>query len=272
MSKTRKIEKTIEIASSAEAVWKALTEAEELMRWFPLDARSKLGPGGSIWYSWGPPYEAESEIEIWDPPRRLKLRNDWAHSEAPTEPGSERVAMDFTLESEAGKTVLRLVHSGFNAGADWDDEFEGTRRGWEQELLGLKHYLERHPGQNRRSVWVRTKVELSREAVWQRLTGVDGLNLDGLKDQASFDRLTATSERLQGRVLLQRPPEDFCAVLENWNDAFLRLSVEKWSRPRLHSEPHVWLSTYNLTNFHVMSVQTNWTKLLTRLFPDEFKE
>ena len=278
MSKTREIKTTIEIEADIDAVWKALTDAEELMRWFPLDARSKPEPGGKIWYSWGPPYEGESHIEIWDPPHRLKLRDQWGGS-APdgqvreVEPGvPARVAMDYTLETEGGKTILRLVHSGFGAGADWDDEFEGTRRGWDQELLGLKHYLEHHAGHDRKSVWARIKVELSRDEAWRRLTGSDGLNVPPLKQGDTFDLTTSGGERLQGRVLKHTPGEDFVAVLENWNDAFMRFSVEQSSRPRPYAEPNLWLSTYGLMNSQVMSFQISWTKLLTRLFPQEFKE
>jgi len=36
------------MASSAESVWKALTNAEELKRWFPLEARAEPGKGGKI--------------------------------------------------------------------------------------------------------------------------------------------------------------------------------------------------------------------------------
>jgi len=278
MSKSREIKTRIEIEADIEAVWKSLTDAEELMRWFPLDARSRPEPGGNIWYSWGPPYEGESQIEIWDPPHHLRLRDQWAGSspDGPLreiEPGvPARVAMDYTLETEGGKTVLRLVHSGFGAGADWDDEFEGTRRGWDQELLSLKHYLEHHAGQHRRPVWARVKVELSREEAWSRLTGSDGLNIPPLKQGDSFDLTTSGGEQLKGRVLLYRHGEDFVAAVENWNDAFLRFSVEKYSRPRAHTEPNLWLSTYGLMNSQVMAFQISWTKMLTRLFPQEFKE
>lgn len=266
----RQIERQIEIEAPVEAVWNALTDAEELMRWFPLDARVTPGPGGSVWFSWGPPYEGESQIEIWDPPRRLKLRDQWGgHVETSDRP---QVAMDFTLESTEGKTILRVVHSGFNSGADWDDEFEGTSRGWLQEFLGLKHYLEHHAGEPRRAVWARVKVELSREEVWQKVMSADGLNLDGLREGESFDRVSSAGEQLQGRVLLCRPSEDFCAALENCNNAFLRIGVERSSKPRLHAEPHLWLSTYNIANSQVMSFQVNWTKLLSRLFPGEFQE
>jgi len=42
------------VRASAEAIWKALSEAEGLRRWFPLDARMKPVEGGTIWLStWG---------------------------------------------------------------------------------------------------------------------------------------------------------------------------------------------------------------------------
>jgi uncharacterized protein YndB with AHSA1/START domain len=54
-------------------VWRALTEAEELTRHFPLEARVTPGVGGSIWISWGGAWNGELRIEIWDPPSRLRL-------------------------------------------------------------------------------------------------------------------------------------------------------------------------------------------------------
>lgn len=45
--KERRIEKEIEINAPLEDVWKALTDANELARWFPLEARVTPGPGGT---------------------------------------------------------------------------------------------------------------------------------------------------------------------------------------------------------------------------------
>ena len=59
--------------------------------------------------------------------------------------------MEFTLETHQGKTRLRLVHSGFGEGAAWDNELEGITEGWQAELRSLRHYLERHRGQDRYS-------------------------------------------------------------------------------------------------------------------------
>ena len=115
-------------------------------------------------------------------------------------------------------------------------------------------------------------MELSREEVWPRLAGKDGLNIPPLKDGDSFDLTTSNHERLKGRVLLHRTGEHLIAVLENLNDAFLRVSVERSSKPRPYAEPHLWLSTYGLMNSQAMSFQISWTKMLARLFPQEFEE
>ena len=41
---SRFIEKTVVVDSPVDVVWHALTDAEELTRWFPVDARVKPGP------------------------------------------------------------------------------------------------------------------------------------------------------------------------------------------------------------------------------------
>jgi uncharacterized protein YndB with AHSA1/START domain len=48
------LEFEIEVAAPVEAVSKALTDAAELSRWFPLEAEVKPGVGGTIRLSWGP--------------------------------------------------------------------------------------------------------------------------------------------------------------------------------------------------------------------------
>ena len=49
----RVFDMSIDIDASADAVWSALTEARELTRWFPLEARVIPGEGGSMYWGWG---------------------------------------------------------------------------------------------------------------------------------------------------------------------------------------------------------------------------
>ncbi len=265
-AKTRTIEKVIEIQVPMDVVWKAITDSDELTRWLPLDARTVPGKGGMIWYSWGPPYEGENEILVWDPPRHLKLSDQWAehsHGEKPREIEAgipSHVTTDFYLQTERGKTVLRLVHSGFGRSADWDDEFDGTNRGWEFELMGLRHYLERHPGQSRKSVWARVKTGSGRKEVWEKLTSPGGIVL--VVGEKHYEGSIA-SERIYGDVLQYDNTVDFCGTIENWNDAFFRFRLEKSGET---IEPNLWLSTYNLPNHRIIYLQDQWSRLLCKKF------
>ncbi len=66
MADRRAIEKEITIRATADAVWKALTDAGELVRWFAPEARVTPGPGGAIFVSWGPGMEGEQKISLWE--------------------------------------------------------------------------------------------------------------------------------------------------------------------------------------------------------------
>ena len=160
----RVIDQSIEINASEEAVWKALTDAEELTRWFPPEARVTPGKGGSIWFSWGSGVEGSSLIEVWEPNRRLTL----------SEPNGVRI--DYFIEKSGQATVLRLVHYGFGPGAEWDDAYDATQAGWAYFLYNLRFYLERHAGEPRHMISVRSRVP-TREDAWSLLKSAEGLSI-----------------------------------------------------------------------------------------------
>lgn len=175
--KTREVSVEIEISASMDDVWEALTDANELTRWFPLEARVEPGPQGTVHLSWGKDFEWNQRIEIWNPPGQLKTSYEVRHTGegAPGEVSDSiasepvQIAIDYRLESRAGRTRLRLVHSGFLTSSDWDDEYDGVRRGWGHELSSLRHYLERHQGRNRSVAWARALLDAPVPSIWKRL-------------------------------------------------------------------------------------------------------
>ena len=46
--KERKLEREVMLEAPVDKVWKALTDAQELKKWFPLEARVTPGAGGEI--------------------------------------------------------------------------------------------------------------------------------------------------------------------------------------------------------------------------------
>ena len=121
----RILEVSVEVNAPANAVWRALTEAEELTRWFPPVARVVPGAGGSMFLSWGDGVEGSGLIEIWEPNRRLRVIESAG-------------AVDYLIEAQGEVTVLRIVHSGF--GAD-DDANADYRRGHDGAGAGLSALL-----------------------------------------------------------------------------------------------------------------------------------
>jgi uncharacterized protein YndB with AHSA1/START domain len=297
-STRRRVEAAIDIDAPVEAVWKALTDAEELSRWFPIRARVAPGVGGSIWISWGPPYEGTSSIEIWEPGRRLRLIDQGfgnsdvvgaareaggagtaaAGSAAPI-PGSSAgrepaapppspVALDYLLEGRGNKTTLRLVHAGFGDGNEWDEEFDSVRRGWRFELRGLRHYLERHRGTPRLAIWPRLPLPAGCSVMqaWERLVSRDGLlregALAGVREGNRYEVRTAAGDSLRGTVSINEPP-DFAGTVENLNDAFFRVHIESNRGVR---EVGLWMSTYGVPPEQVQAIEAGWAEMLRGLF------
>lgn len=237
---SRSVEKTVIISAPADVVWRALTDAEELTRWFPVDARVKPGLGGSIWLSWGGGAEGEAPITGWDPDRHLQ----WTEARGPV-----KIAVDFHLEGKGGTTVVRLVQSGFGDGADWDDEFHMVDGGWSYFMQHLRWYLERHRGVPRDLIAFREPARLSRTEAVQRLLGPAGLSADGslrsARDGERYRVTTAGGERLSGTVVVARHETGQVGLtIAELGDAVLFLEMEP-------SDSGVragfWLSTYGLS-------------------------
>ncbi|MEK6644082.1 MAG: SRPBCC domain-containing protein [Planctomycetota bacterium] len=260
----RSVEKVMEIKAPVEAVWKALTEADELTRWFPLQAKATPGVGGKIWVSWGAPIEGESEIQIWEPNRRLKTT--WPFAEGHGTMGGVVLTVDYLLEAKGGTTTLRLVHSGFGHGADWDTQYDSVRQGWDFELRGMRHYLENHLGTPRRVIWSRRPVKTSVEATWQVVLGSKGLGalaaIQGAKSGAAYAFTSPEGTHYEGKLDLFNPPKQFSATVAGLNNAYLLIQAEACGGA---PEVWMWMNTYGVAEEVCRRVQGEWDGMLARL-------
>ena len=255
---TRSTQVEIEIEAPPAAVWRALTDASELTRWFPLDARVEPGTGGKIFLSWGEAFAGEVRIDIWEPGQRLRAID----SRRAADGSVVEIATDYHIEARGGGTVLRVVQSGFGRGADWDAEYDAVSRGWTFELRSLRHYLERHRGKDRRVAWVNVTTSLPSEKIHSLVLGPDMLahegTVEGLREGDPYRLVTATGEVLEGTVLINRPPTDFAGTVRGMNDALLRY---------VHEVGYVWiwLSTYGVGEASVEAFRERWRERLERV-------
>ena len=219
---TRDIELTVELDASPEDVFRAVTEGTELAKWLAPEARATPPEGdrkGTIWISWGEGMSAEHEIEIFDPPRRVR------HPSGKNRETMAELYADWSIEArEGGKTTLRLVHSGFSVGADWDDEYDAHARGWRLMLQNLRHYFARHAHEPAVHLPFMAKVESSRASLWPSLLAKLGLSARPSVGEG-FRFTTATGDVLTGVVDLVTDTYDIALVVREHDDALLRFTL-----------------------------------------------
>jgi len=270
----RRFDLSLDIAAAPEDVWRALTQAGELTRWFPLNAEVTPGRGGSVFWSWGEAWPWRLGIEEWEPGRRLLLHQapdayqqfdgegrPLPHSPRPSAP----IALEFTLERQGAGTRLRVVHSGFGPGAEWDDEFDGISHGWPFELRGLRLYLERHRGRDRQAAMVRRSTVLSIPEAWARLTGPDGYALRPAApaEGDTFEAGPRGGARYAGRVELLLPRRELFGVVPELGDAQLRLSTH---RAAGQTGVLAWLAAWGAPRPEVARFEAEAEKVLSALF------
>jgi uncharacterized protein YndB with AHSA1/START domain len=264
---------SLDIDASPEEVWRALTEAEELVRWFSTEARVTPGKGGSMLWSWGHGEDWETRIDAWEPGRLLRLVQEDArpydaqgrqlpHGEVE----SARIAMEFTLESRQGKTRLRLVHSGFGSGAAWDSEIEGVTEGWQAELRSLRHYLRRHRGRDRKAGRALVTTALPRDAAWARLLGPGGFTLTPAEPREGerYEVVTPGGQRYSGTVQLNLPGQTIAGTVGELGDGWFRLLT--WKDARGNTGVWAWLATYAGDDAPVREFKDQAQEALERLF------
>jgi hypothetical protein len=226
--------------------------------------------------------EAPDRIAIWEPGRRLRTFSGPPGAAVPekgaapltlaewsaTNPtGMGPSILDISLESRGGKTLVRLVHSGFLSGAAWEEEYwDSLEQGWPFMLAGLVHYLKYHFGKPRQVGWPMRTVAVSYDETWRRLAGPDGLGFDlkSLRLGQRFFLKTAAGIPLEGVVEYVKPPK-LRAVIENMNNALLGVMIESCGGPVMAG---LWLSAFGVSQQQVDEFRDRWNEVLARLFPE----
>jgi uncharacterized protein YndB with AHSA1/START domain len=170
----RSIEIVVESRAPVDLVWRVLTEEQEQSNWFPMSAAVvKPGVGGTVTFSWGEDIAWQTRIAAFEPGKHLRWLDD---AQAGPAPGAVRLAVDIYLNTREATTVLRLVHSGFGADDDWNEQFESTKAGWSFFLYNLRLYVEYHGRRTRRMLSRRLPIAGTRASVWERvLKSADGI-------------------------------------------------------------------------------------------------
>ena len=157
------IERTLRLRATPARVWRALTEPDELNRWFGQRCAIDLRPGGEAWMEWDGYGRFAMRVERVDAERYLAIR--WAGDTDKTLDESPGTLVEWTLDpSDEGGTLLRLRESGFTT----RESRLAHVGGWVEELAELMDHLAVEPWE----APIRRVLHLSSSParVWKALT------------------------------------------------------------------------------------------------------
>lgn len=181
-----------EVPGTPEQVWQAIATGPGISSWFvPSAVEERVG--GLTTANFGPGMESVATITLWDPPHRFVADSKDLGAEGPV------VASEWIVEARSGGTcVVRVVHSLFAEGDDWDDQLEGWEHGWPTFFRILRLYLQHFPGQSCSAFQVMGMAPSPPHDAWaafRRALGMVGARQgDGVRNAASAPPLAGVVE------------------------------------------------------------------------------
>lgn len=189
----RLVEMIVEVPGTPDEVWAAMATGPGISYWFtPTTVEECVG--GTIAFELGPNMESSGEITTWSPPNRLGyVERDWME-------GAPPLATEVHIEAKAGGVcVMRMVHSLFASGEDWDGQLESMENGWPPFFVILREYMTHYRNLACTSVRLMAKSSESEPQTWEKLQAAFGL--DGLAIGQSFQSQPTATVRLRGTVM-----------------------------------------------------------------------
>jgi uncharacterized protein YndB with AHSA1/START domain len=139
MARAFEVRKELEIDASPEDVWEAITTGAGMDAWFMGVNEVERRLGGVVRTTL-PGFTMESTITTWEPPRRFA-------DTSPEDEGGRVMTFAFEIEGRGGgRTLLRVVHSGFLPDDDWETEFDALEDGDPAYISKIGEYLEHFRG------------------------------------------------------------------------------------------------------------------------------
>jgi uncharacterized protein YndB with AHSA1/START domain len=132
----------VDVRAGIDTVWQALIDPKILSLWYAPAVRIDARQGGSYAVRLVANQTLEAHIDVFEPPRRLRL----IYLPFPGVADAGAVIIDdFLLDHDAavGTTVLRVLGSGIPDSSAWNAVHQRLRKNWDIALLRLKVMLER---------------------------------------------------------------------------------------------------------------------------------
>lgn len=232
MTQGRRVTIEVEVDAPPDAAWRALREPAEVARWFGWEYDGLAAEIELIFFSDATASDAERRLETGD-------------GIVEVEPARGTPA----------STVVRVTRAAPTGEAGEDAMYWAIEEGWITFVHQLGFMLERHPGEDRRTVYLS-----GGPGVGESHAPLDGLGLSAVVGEPTGSSYAATlpwGGELVGEVRFRSDCQVGLTV-ESWGDGLLVLTGPWTSRPAPDGAGAI-LTTYGLDDAAFSALEASWT-------------
>lgn len=220
----------VTLPAPVDTVWHALRDPAELRRWFGWQYD---GLDDEIRYIFDEAVDASRE-----------------HGTLAWETGDR-----FTLEADGPQTILRMTRSAPAGGATWDDVYDEITEGWIMFVQQLRFALARHPGQERRTLFLGGHAGRDGGAALPTMLALPG---SAFTPGERYETTAVTGEALSGEVW-HRAAHQTGVTVDQYGDGLLVVAdYDAGSRPP-HGGADIVITTYGLDAAGAAEVERRWS-------------
>jgi hypothetical protein len=230
------------IAAPVETVWDALRDPEQLLNWFGWDADTLADEVQFIFFD-------HAEV---DEARKVVAFGEYEGS-------ADRIE----LTAAPGGTILRVVRSSEVTG-DWSGVYEDTWEGWITFFHQLRHYIERHPGAKRRTLFLSGELQAPGPLPTAAL-GLGKLMTTPVGSAAASD--LPLGEQVTGTVWHQTRHQVGITAAE-WGDGLMVITDRPAPSGGAHGGGIAVLTTFGLSDEAFAALEQRWKAWWEPRFPN----
>lgn len=145
-SLTRKVSCSVHIRASAEQVWRAFLDPEQMKQWWGTAPGLVEERKGGVWaLAWGNAEQGYRNVvsgvlRVYHPGKRMRI--DPLVYFNPERPVLGPMRLTISVREKDGRTRVSVRQEGYGEGPDWDWYYEAVVQGWKETLANLKQFLE----------------------------------------------------------------------------------------------------------------------------------
>lgn len=217
------------VAAPIDDVWRALRDPAEIARWFGWEYPSLAEEIGVIFGDERQASEADHTLQL------LQDR--------------------LTLEASGTQTIVRLIRSAPVTDASWTGIYDDVVEGWITFLQQLRFMLERHRGQDRRTLYLNGRATAARAALPEEALGLVGLA--AVPTGQRYAATTTMGDALEGSVWF-RTAHQIGLTVDGYGDGLLIVGTRTSTTKSPHGGGSVVLTTYGRDDHDFAALCQRW--------------